>query len=125
LPLGLPELPVAFLFSAVGGVLFSFFTAPVLAMTQNLVRPHMRALAAAFMTAVHGLVGHGLGPLLIGDLNERLAPIYGAQAIRYSLLVTTLLPVVASGFYLVCARTLRADLVRAREPAPAPAPALA
>jgi MFS family permease len=118
LPGGLPELPVGFLFSAAGGVLFSFFTAPVLAVTQGLVRPRMRALAAAFMTAVHGLVGHGLGPLLIGDLNERLAPVYGAHAIRYSLLVTTLLPLLASVFYLVCARTLRADLARAREPGP-------
>jgi MFS family permease len=117
LPGGLPALPVAFLLSAAGAVVGSLFTAPMLAVTQNLVRPNMRALAAAFSTAVHGLIGHGLGPLVVGDLSDRLTPAYGVHAIRYALVFATLMPLLSALFCLLCARTLRADLARAKQPA--------
>lgn len=111
---GLPDLPVAFLFSAAGAVTGSLFTAPLLAVTQNLVRPSMRALAAALTTAIHGLIGHGIGPLIVGDLSDRLTPAFGPFAIRYALLFATLMPLAAAAGCAACARTLRADLARAK-----------
>lgn len=117
LPGGLPALPVAFLFSAAGAVTGSLFTAPLLAVTQNLARPNLRAMAAAFSAAVHGLIGHGLGPLVVGDLSERLTPNHGPHAIRYALLFATLMPIASAVVFALAARTLRADLARAKQPA--------
>jgi predicted MFS family arabinose efflux permease len=113
LPWGLPELPVAFLFSIVGSVVGSLFTAPVLALTISLVRPHMRAQAAALSTAVHGLIGHGIGPYLVGDLSSRLTPTYGTYALRYALLLATLMPIVSAIFFALGTRTVREDKARA------------
>jgi MFS family permease len=111
----LPGMPVAFLFSIAGAIIGSLFTAPILALTQNLVRPSMRALSAALTTATHSLIGHGFGPFVVGDLSQRLTPTYGDFAIRYALLFATLMPFAAAAFCALSARTLREDLARAQE----------
>jgi hypothetical protein len=115
LALGGLELPVGFLFSMVGAVIGSLFTAPVLAVTLALVKPGMRALAAALTTGTHSLVGHGAGPWIVGALSESLEPSFGTQSIRYALLFATLMPLASAAFFTLCVRPLRADLARARE----------
>jgi MFS family permease len=115
----LPQMPVAFLFSIAGAITGSMFTAPILALTQNLVRPSIRALSAALTTSTHTLIGHGLGPLVVGILSDRLTPTYGHHALRYALLFATLMPFAAAIFCALSARTLREDLARAKAPASA------
>jgi predicted MFS family arabinose efflux permease len=110
----LPEIPVAFLFSIVGAVLGSLFTAPLLAVTLTLVQPAMRAKAAAIATATHSLFGHGLGPYLVGEVSAQLTPTYGVYALRYALLVATLMPLVSALFFWLAARTVREDIARLR-----------
>ena len=113
LPLGLPALPVALLFSVVASMLGSWYTAPFLTIIQNLARPSMRALAAALCATFTALVGHTMGPLLVGDLNTRLEPIYGEEAIRYSLLVVVSAPLLSAIFCALGLRHTRRDLVAA------------
>jgi predicted MFS family arabinose efflux permease len=112
LPGGLPELPVGFLFSIAGAVFGSLFTAPVLAITISLVPANMRAQAAAVSTGFHGLIGHGLGPFLVGALSRWLEPSHGVYALRYALLLATLTPIVSAVFFALGARTVRADKAR-------------
>ncbi|MFK7897020.1 MAG: spinster family MFS transporter [Myxococcota bacterium] len=115
LPGGLPALPVAFLFSVGASVLGAMYSAPFLAAVQGLSRLRMRASAAALFSLAGSGVGSALGPLLIGDLNVRLEPIYGNEAIRWALVWISsaiVLGAIASAF---ASRTFRADLESARD----------
>ncbi len=84
------------------------------AVTQNLARPSMRSLASAINLLVLSLIGTGLGPTLVGILNDRLAPRLQAESIRYSLLIIALTSIWSGIHKLLSARTLRQDL-RAKE----------
>jgi MFS family permease len=62
------------------------------------------------------VLGYGLGPLVVGILNDRLQPRFGTESIRYSLLI---LLAGAIGAAIVCVstnRTLLADYVRTQSP---------
>jgi hypothetical protein len=71
----------------------------------------MRAVAAATQLAVLNFAGLFVGPLVVGALNDALAPSLGADAIRYSLLVMAVTGASAAFFFRRCGRTLREDLV--------------
>jgi predicted MFS family arabinose efflux permease len=105
-PFGRPPLLLyaAFLF------LGAFYSAPVWAMLQALAPPHMRTLSSAIFMFVSNLIGLGAGPLLVGVLNDLLAPRYGDEAIRYTLALVVLVNVFGAGILWEAARTLREDL---------------
>ena len=113
--LGVPSIPVAFLFSFVGSVLGSFFTAPFLATVQGISPLRIRAVAAALSTIASTLVGLAAGPLLVGVLADRFAAAYGDEALRYSLLVPTAMPIASAIICLWAARYVGRDLARAKE----------
>jgi MFS family permease len=52
-----------------------------------LVDPQMRATGTAMYLLIFNLIGQGVGPLLVGVLNDGPLASFGADAIRYSLLV--------------------------------------
>jgi MFS family permease len=84
---------------------------PTFAIAQALVPPQMRAQAAAVLLLILNLVGMGLGPQLVGLLSDLLAPRFGAESIRWALLVTVTLGALWSiVHYALAARTLREDL---------------
>ncbi len=83
------------------------------AMAQGLVPAHMRAMAAAGVLFVMNLGGMGLGPTVIGFLNDFLTPRFGIEAIRVSLLIIGVPHILASVLNLLAARTLREDLAAA------------
>ena len=89
----------------------NMYVGPLLSLTQGLVPVRMRAVASASLLTVVNIVGLGLGPLLVGMMNDALAGTYGPHAIRYSLLVMAGLGVLATPSFLLCARTLREELV--------------
>ena len=95
-------------------VLAAMYVGPMLWMVQGLVKLRMRAMASAILLFILNLVGLGLGPLLIGFMNDQLADRFGVEAIRYSLLVVGMVGVPSSAFFLLASRTLREDL-RARD----------
>jgi len=95
-------------------VMSAIWFGPVFALTQALVTPTMRATAAAVLVFVINLIGLGLGPLAVGWLNDHLAPTYGPEAIRYSLLILVIANLVAAWQFVQAARTIREDLARRR-----------
>jgi MFS family permease len=96
-------------------VLGSMYVGPLWSLGQGLVQVRMRATASAILLFILNIVGLGIGPLLVGALNDALAPRYGDEAIRYSLLLLTAIGAGGSVFFWEGARTLRADLAAARE----------
>jgi hypothetical protein len=79
-------------------------------MVQSLARPQMRATASALMLLLFNLIGFGLGPWLVGLFNDLLAPRYGVEAVRYSLLFILLASLWAALHNFLAARTLARDL---------------
>ncbi|RLQ21110.1 MFS transporter [Seongchinamella sediminis] len=92
------------------------YVGPMHAMVQSLVRVRMRATASAILLFVVNMVGAGLGPLVVGLLNDYVfGPLYGEQAIRYSILVIGLVGGLASLLFWQASKTLAADLARRDE----------
>jgi predicted MFS family arabinose efflux permease len=85
------------------------------ATNQALAKPSTRALASAVNLLLLSLIGFGLGSLVVGMLNDRLAALFGDQAVRYSLALVAVLSIWSGAHNLIAARTLREDLLRARE----------
>lgn len=83
-----------------GFALTSFFTlihqGPIYAAVVNIVGERRRALGVAVVLLGAGLIGNVVGPGAVGILNDLLAPAWGAEAIRYSLLLIALTPIVAA-----------------------------
>lgn len=89
------------------------YVGPMHAMVQSLVRVRMRATASAILLFVVNMIGAGLGPLAIGLLNDYVfGPIYGDEAIRYSILVIGLVGGLASILFWQASKSLNADLAR-------------
>jgi hypothetical protein len=80
-------------------------------LAQNLVMLRMRAVASATLISLLNTTGLGLGPLLVGVLNDAWADTYGAASIRYSLCVMATIGMSGGLLFLGCARTLRSDFV--------------
>jgi MFS family permease len=87
-----------------------FFVGPSYSVTQGLARLRMRAQAAAIVMFVINLIGLGIAPLAVGALNDWLAPRFGDEAVRYSLLVTGATSLWGVLHSALAARTVRADL---------------
>jgi MFS family permease len=98
-------------------LLASMYLGPMLSTIQNLVVPRMRATASAVNLFVVNMVGLGVGPLLMGYLNDRLADDYGQEAIRWSMLTVGLVGGGASILFYAAGRNLRQDLDAARRAA--------
>jgi MFS family permease len=98
-------LPAAFLGASYLGATY--------AMAQALARPNMRATSAATLLLVINLIGMGMGPTIVGFMNDWLTPRFGIGAIRISLLIVGVPHLVAALFNWRAARTLREDLARA------------
>ncbi|MBW1885133.1 MAG: MFS transporter [Deltaproteobacteria bacterium] len=95
----------------------NMYIGPMFAMTQGLVPPSMRATASAINLFVVNLVGLGLGPFLMGYLNDALAAEFGKESIRYSLLSVGAVGASAVVFFWLASRSLPRDLAAAREAA--------
>jgi hypothetical protein len=94
-----------------GFALSSFFMlihqAPIYAAVVNIVGERRRALATAVILLGASLIGDAAGPTAVGVLNDLLAPRFGDEAIRYSMLIVAVTPVFA-GLCFLRAATLYA-----------------
>lgn len=111
---GLEALPVAFVLSFFGSILGSFFTAPFMATIQSVAPLRMRAFAAAVSTLISTLVGLTAGPLLVGAVSDAFSARFAHEALRYSLLVPTIAPVLSVLVCLLGAKSVGRDLERVR-----------
>ncbi len=80
------------------------------AVTQGLAKPSMRSLASAINLLMLSLIGMGLGPTIVGILNDLLAPRFQGEAIRYSLAIIAITSIWSGIHKWLSARTLRQDL---------------
>jgi MFS family permease len=104
-------------------LLVGFHLGPIFATAQTVARPSMRALAAATILLLATCFGQGIGPLLVGALNDALKSQYGVDAVRYSLLSCSVATMLGALFFVWAARSIRADVARATErSSPAPDP---
>ena len=80
--------PVAIVFTLLGGVVAAFWIGPTYAAIQTLSPGNMRAQAAAIFLFMFNLVGMGLGPLVIGILSDALEPGFGVDSLRYAMAIS-------------------------------------
>lgn len=111
---GLEALPVAFVLSFFGSILGSFFTAPFIATIQSVSPLRMRAFAAAISSLISTLVGLTAGPLLVGAVSDAFTARFAQEALRYSLLVPTIAPLLGVGVCLLGAKSVGRDMDRVR-----------
>ena len=98
----------------VPALLTNFYQATSFAQVQNLVGPRMRGTAAALFLFLINIVGLGAGPLVIGAVSDALQMRFGAESMRYALLGTSAIYLVAAGGFFMAGRHLPADLARVR-----------
>jgi len=92
----------------------NMYVGPLWSTAQNLARPSMRATASAVLLLILNIVGLGLGPFLVGLLNDVLTARFGAEAVRWSLLLVAGIGGSGGFFFWIGSSSLREDL----EPAP-------
>jgi MFS family permease len=77
--------PVAIVFTLLGGIVAAFWIGPTYAAIQTLSPGNMRAQAAAIFLFLFNLVGMGFGPLVIGLLSDAMTPVFGTDSLRYAM----------------------------------------
>ncbi|MFP6641534.1 MAG: MFS transporter, partial [Myxococcota bacterium] len=95
----------------------AMYVGPMHSVVQGLVVPNLRATASAVNLFVVNMIGLGLGPLMIGILNDAWASEYGEGAIRYSMLLAVTVGCFSSGAFWMASRSLATDLQAARDAA--------
>ena len=108
-----PDTTTALLFLLPAGFLGASYLGATYAMAQALAKPNMRATSAASLLLVINLIGMGMGPTIVGFMNDWLTPRFGIGAIRISLLVVGVPHLLAALCNGRAARSLREDLARA------------
>ena len=96
------------------GLLGSLWYGPVYSSAQGLVPPHMRATAASILIFIINIVGLGLGPLAVGALSDILAGPMGmgsAEGVRWALILSSFMGVVAFGLFWAARKTIREEMV--------------
>jgi predicted MFS family arabinose efflux permease len=91
-----------------------FYLAPTFAMIQSLVRPEMRAVAAAVCLFVLNIIGLGIGPQGVGILSDVLSDAYGKESLRYALMIFSLTNVWCGLHYYLASRSLKEGIAQAQ-----------
>ena len=93
-------------------LLSNMHVGPVWSALQGIARLRMRATVSALFQFVLNLIGLGLGPFVVGMLNDELTERHGAEAIRWSLCIVTAVGAVGALFLFGASRALPRDLAR-------------
>jgi predicted MFS family arabinose efflux permease len=105
-----PSAPSAFLLLFVPKLIGNVWLAPTFAALQSVVPPDVRATAAAVQSSVVLMIGLGLGPVAVGAASDALAGrgLGAAEGIRWALMGTSLVCIVAALFFAIAARAIKA-----------------
>lgn len=82
---------------------------PTLSAFQHLAPANMRSMASATFLLVNNLLGIGVGVYVLGELSTLLNPVFGDEALRYSIMIGASLYVVAGILFLMASRTIKDD----------------
>ncbi|MDZ7671071.1 MAG: MFS transporter [Gammaproteobacteria bacterium] len=91
-------------------LLNSLWLGPAFGTIQNLAPMRMRAMASAMLLFILNIIGLGFGPFLVGLISDLLTDAYGTEALRYSVLLSTVAYFWAGTHFLLAGRTIRQDL---------------
>jgi len=100
----------AMAFAIPSGLLGAGWAPPCYSVVQNLVPPPMRAVAAAVLIFFITMLGMGLGPQVVGFINDWLEPSFGNLAVRWSLVIVLSTSVVGAWLLALGARRLPEEL---------------
>jgi len=98
---------------ALTSFLLGFHLGPIFAIAQTVARPAMRALSSALILLTATCFGQGLGPLVVGIINDAIAPQAGSAAVRYALLSASVTTVLGALLFAIASRFIHADIERA------------
>jgi len=101
----------AFLLFLLPQALAYVWLGPVLSAIQHLVVPAARSTASALFLLINNLIGLGGGIYALGAFSDLLEPIYGDEALRYSMLYALVLYVLAALLMALAGPFLRKDWV--------------
>ncbi|ESZ88117.1 MAG: MFS transporter [Blastomonas sp. CACIA14H2] len=85
-------------------VMMTAYYGPLVAATQSVTPPNMRALGQAMLLLAFNLFGLGLGPWLTGLLSDRIASLIGADGLHYALVLALLPSLVSVWLFFHAAR---------------------
>jgi len=91
-------------------ILGAFYLGPSFAMIQSRAPIHMRSLVSAVMLFILNMIGLGLGPQMVGILSDYLAPSYGADSLRYALMILSFFSLWGALHYYLAGRAIGAEL---------------
>ena len=100
---------IAFVLFLVPQAMAYVWLGPVLSAVQLLVEPSARSTASALFLLINNLIGLGGGIYALGALSDALTPFYGQDALRYSMLYSLVLYLVAATLMTLAAPHLRRD----------------
>lgn len=81
---------MALAFLVIPVMLGNFYQATTFAQTQTLVGLRMRSVASAILLFMLNIIGLALGPSAVGIISDLLAPEYGADSLRWALMICSL-----------------------------------
>jgi MFS family permease len=113
-----PSVPMACLALCLWSLASGFIFGPVLALTQSVTPPNMRGTSTALYYVISHFAGVGSGPLLVGVLSDLLHHAYGAESLRYAMLILSVFYIWAAAHFVLAGRTLKADIARASQTDP-------
>jgi len=105
------SVPLAFMLFLVPQALAYVWLGPVTSAVQHLVEPPARATASALFLLINNLIGLGGGIYALGALSKALAPVYGAESLRYSMLIGLALYLLAALLMSLAGPALRREWV--------------
>ncbi|WP_395327939.1 spinster family MFS transporter [Novosphingobium sp. BL-8H] len=106
------SVPTAFLLFLLPQALAYVWLGPVTSAVQHLVEPPARATASALFLLINNLIGLGGGIYALGALSKALTPVWGAEALRYSMLIGLALYLLAALLMALAGPALRREWVR-------------
>ena len=91
-------------------VLAAVFFGPSFAVAQSVATVRMRAVSTSVLLFIQTIIGLTLGPLIVGQISDHLAPTVGARSLGYGLAIIGFVNLWAAAHYFFGGRTYREDL---------------
>jgi len=102
-------LPLTYAMFLIPQALGLMWLGPVLSAVQHIAPASMRTTASASFLFINNLIGIGLGTVLFGLISDKLAPSFGDESLRYSILIGLSFYLLSAGLFFLASRRLDRD----------------
>jgi predicted MFS family arabinose efflux permease len=102
-------LPLTYAMFLIPQALGLMWLGPVITAVQHIAPASMRTTASASFLFINNLVGIGLGTVLFGLISDRLAPRFGDESLRYSILIGLSFYLISAALFFLASRRLDRD----------------